>query len=261
MAEEEIARLTAAVNRFAIQKGWVPNSHDEMVWETWKAFSTGQGHRVSTASSSRCSDEMLPVWEQCSTILNGLLRNGNAYLFSRPVDPKRDGVPNYFEVIKKPMDLGTVKQKLALNARRRHEPLEAAMYKCPSEFKADVDLIWENCFLYNPPGYEAHDMGAALKTEFERRWKALRIEESIRKIHRKVRYLDSSECSIRYVYGMAFLSVASQRWIGARGIVESIIACVDRKRVQEAETWDARSRHRLWKRENERSVVCSKFVA
>lgn len=35
-----------------------------------------------------------------------------AYWFKRPVDPVIDQVPNYFTFIKKPMDLGTMKQKL-----------------------------------------------------------------------------------------------------------------------------------------------------
>ena len=38
-----------------------------------------------------------------------------SYWFKKPVDPVADGVPNYFTFIKKPMDLGTMKQKLSLH--------------------------------------------------------------------------------------------------------------------------------------------------
>ena len=177
MTERKIAQLTAEVNRFALSRKWIPTMECDSVWETWRAMHSHPSStlQAETAHNGR-SHDMLPVWEQCSTILNGLLQNRNAYVFSRPVDPIRDGVPNYFEVVKRPMDLGTVKQKLAMNARRLDEPLAASMYRSPAEFKADMDLIWENCFLYNPPGYEVRDMGAALKAEFERRWKAMRIE-------------------------------------------------------------------------------------
>ena len=185
MTEEKIACLTAEINRFAISTGWLPRDNDEAVWEQWRELRNDCGQ--STVSSASLSHELLPIWEQCATILNGLLQHRNAYLFSRPVDPIRDGVPNYFEVIKKPMDLGTIKRKLALNERRRHEPFKSSMYRTPDEFKADVNLVWENCFLYNPPGYQVHDMGAALKTDFERRWRALRIENAVARITKKVR--------------------------------------------------------------------------
>ncbi|KAI5790658.1 hypothetical protein DFH27DRAFT_570801 [Peziza echinospora] len=47
-------------------------------------------------------------------------------------------VPDYFTVIKTPMDLGTVLKKLKQLA-----------YKSKAEFVADLNLIWQNCFTYN----------------------------------------------------------------------------------------------------------------
>lgn len=35
-------------------------------------------------------------------------RDQHAVWFLQPVDPERDGAPNYFSVIKHPMDLGTI---------------------------------------------------------------------------------------------------------------------------------------------------------
>lgn len=37
---------------------------------------------------------------QCTYILNQLKKNKNALPFLVPVDPKRDGVLNYFDIIK-----------------------------------------------------------------------------------------------------------------------------------------------------------------
>lgn len=50
---------------------------------------------------------------------------------------KRDA-PNYFNIIKHPMDLNTVMKKL-----------RALQYRCKKEFVDDLMLIWENCFQYN----------------------------------------------------------------------------------------------------------------
>jgi hypothetical protein len=60
-------------------------------------------------------------------------------MFAQPVDPERDGCPDYYDVVTQPMDLGTVHQKIEENA-----------YKSVAEWKSDVNLIWANSLLYNP---------------------------------------------------------------------------------------------------------------
>ena len=61
-----------------------------------------------------------------------------ANAFRYPVDPEKDGAPDYFQVIKKPMDLGKVKSKL-----------EANEYQSANELISDVNLIWSNAIKYN----------------------------------------------------------------------------------------------------------------
>jgi hypothetical protein len=36
-------------------------------------------------------------------------------MFQEPVDPKKFGISDYFEIVKNPMDLGTIKKKLTHN--------------------------------------------------------------------------------------------------------------------------------------------------
>jgi hypothetical protein len=60
-------------------------------------------------------------------------------VFNKPVDPLADGCPDYFEIIKNPMDFGTIKERLDSN-----------FYLFANQFKADVELVFYNCFLYNP---------------------------------------------------------------------------------------------------------------
>ncbi|XP_042617701.1 E3 ubiquitin-protein ligase TRIM33 isoform X1 [Cyprinus carpio] len=58
--------------------------------------------------------------------------------FQEPVPPS---VPNYYKIIKHPMDLTQVKRKL----QRKH-PLH---YKSPKEFVCDVRLVFSNCAKFN----------------------------------------------------------------------------------------------------------------
>ena len=52
-----------------------------------------------------------------------------------------DAPANYFEIIKNPIDLGTIKQKV-----------EDKKYSSFKEFFTDVELVWKNAETYNEPG-------------------------------------------------------------------------------------------------------------
>ncbi|KAH8160414.1 hypothetical protein CIB48_g7833 [Xylaria polymorpha] len=67
--------------------------------------------------------------------------------FKEPVRPVEDGVPNYFDKIKKPMDLGTIKKKV-----------DRGEYNTAEEFELDIRQIFENCYTY---WGRTHDMSAA----------------------------------------------------------------------------------------------------
>lgn len=50
------------------------------------------------------------VWTACMKIMQELLKNSTTKLyFGEPV--RRDYAPNYYDVIKSPMDLGTIKRE------------------------------------------------------------------------------------------------------------------------------------------------------
>lgn len=67
----------------------------------------------------------------------------DAYDFLAPVDYVYLNILDYPEVIKNPMDLGTAKKNL-----------QDGKYHTFKEFLSDIDLIWENCRVYNLPGSE-----------------------------------------------------------------------------------------------------------
>jgi len=68
------------------------------------------------------------------------------------VDATALGLHDYHDIIKKPMDLGTVKTKL-----------EEREYNSGSEFAADVRLMFTNCYKYNPPEHDIVKMGRKLQ--------------------------------------------------------------------------------------------------
>ncbi|KAK1465484.1 hypothetical protein CCUS01_07602 [Colletotrichum cuscutae] len=80
--------------------------------------------------------------EFCSDLLDRMLSGPGFWTrlvgpFKEPVDPAEDGVPDYFDKVKKPMDLNTVKLKMS-----QHQ------YQTEDEFAADVRQIFENCYTY-----------------------------------------------------------------------------------------------------------------
>uniref|UniRef100_A0A8D3CQI3 E3 ubiquitin-protein ligase TRIM33 n=1 Tax=Scophthalmus maximus TaxID=52904 RepID=A0A8D3CQI3_SCOMX len=56
-------------------------------------------------------------------------------------NPVPSSVPNYYKIIKQPMDLKRVKKKLQLRSSQ--------YYKSPQEFVSDMRLVFQNCAKYN----------------------------------------------------------------------------------------------------------------
>jgi hypothetical protein len=76
--------------------------------------------------------------EWCTKIHAELLKWPLASPFRVPVDPVRDNAPTYLEVVTSPMDLTTMKHKLADGS-----------YKSARDFVEDFYLICDNAIKYN----------------------------------------------------------------------------------------------------------------
>ncbi|PVV04805.1 hypothetical protein BB560_000688 [Smittium megazygosporum] len=103
----------------------------------------------SEISSVSITSSQLPILLK---IINSVLQNKNADPFFEPVDPIALGIPDYPDIVKSPMDLSTVKSKL-----------EGGKYSVISDFMNDVELIFENCFLYNGIDSPISSMAKQLK--------------------------------------------------------------------------------------------------
>ncbi|XP_043701837.1 transcription factor GTE9-like [Telopea speciosissima] len=102
------------------------------------------------------------VIQQCSSILKKLMSHPAGWVFNQPVDPVALNIPDYFSIILKPMDLGTIKSKL-----------QKKSYLSSQEFAADVRLTFSNAMSYNPPSNKVHLMAKKLNTTFNLGWKSL----------------------------------------------------------------------------------------
>ncbi|KAL8231632.1 hypothetical protein R6Q57_001410 [Mikania cordata] len=100
--------------------------------------------------------------KQCEGLLNKLISHQHGWVFNKPVDVVALKIPDYVNVIKKPMDLGTIKAKLG-----------SGNYSSPMQFLADVRLTFSNAMTYNPPGNDVHIMADVLSKFFELRWKPI----------------------------------------------------------------------------------------
>ncbi|XP_072971890.1 transcription factor GTE9-like isoform X1 [Typha angustifolia] len=102
----------------------------------------------------------LMLMKQCEALLKRLMAHPHAWVFNTPVDVVKLNIPDYFQVIKHPMDLGTVKSKITSGA-----------YSSPWGFVSDVRLAFTNAMTYNPPGNDVHVMADVMSKFFETRWK------------------------------------------------------------------------------------------
>ncbi|KAJ3144796.1 hypothetical protein HDU89_007760 [Geranomyces variabilis] len=94
-------------------------------------------------------------FKACGQMLSELCKHASAWPFKTPVDPVLVGAPDYFDVVKRPMDLSTVERKLASH-----------QYSEVQDFADDVQLMLNNCFLYNPPTNTVHQLGKSLEGYF-----------------------------------------------------------------------------------------------
>ena len=96
-----------------------------------------------------------PIWE-----------HQLAWPFEDPVDTIKLGIPDYFDIIRRPMDLGTIRERF-----------ENDFYRSSKEAMADFAQVFANCYKYNNPEYEIVAMGKELERFFLSRMAKLPEEE------------------------------------------------------------------------------------
>lgn len=96
-------------------------------------------------------------FRKCRDVLKSLISRPHAVAFRQPVDPVALCIPTYPLIVKNPMDLGTIREKL-----------RSSGYPNILEFVQDVRLTFNNAKLFNPPGHVVHIQADLLSKEFEK---------------------------------------------------------------------------------------------
>lgn len=98
----------------------------------------------------------------CESVLTEIMKpkyQKFAFPFLIPVDPVALNIPSYLKIIKKPMDFGTIEKNL-----------KEGVYQKAQDFYNDAQLVFQNCFKFNPEGDEVNRMGKELKRVFDSLW-------------------------------------------------------------------------------------------
>ncbi|PSR87504.1 Transcription factor like [Actinidia chinensis var. chinensis] len=145
-------------------------------------WNRGTSGRFETASQASASNAIL--MKQCEALLTKLMQQQYGWVFNTPVDVVKLNIPDYFTVIKHPMDLGTIKSKIATSE-----------YSSPLDFAADVRLTFSNAMTYNPRGNDVHFMADTLSKFFEVRWKLIekKLPKSSNSLQEKSRLHEDKE--------------------------------------------------------------------
>ncbi|KAG7337073.1 bromodomain containing protein [Nitzschia inconspicua] len=101
-------------------------------------------------------------WNAMTKIVNDFFKRSDCVPFREPVDWKGLGLYDYPQIIKRPMDLGTIKKNL-----------KAKKYSNVADVAHDVRLIWSNCMTYNANGSDFYELANVLNLKFEEKYKKL----------------------------------------------------------------------------------------
>lgn len=78
------------------------------------------------------------------------------------VDWQKLEIPSYPKIVKRPMDLSTIRKKL-----------DAGDYDTAQNFYDDFKLMIRNCFTFNPSGTPVNIAGQDLQRLFDEKWRGL----------------------------------------------------------------------------------------
>ena len=117
---------------------------------------------VPTKATEQTPEQRAACLGACDGVLKYLLRHKHAAWFADPVDPVGMGIPHYAEVIKTPMDFGTIKGKY-----------KGGRYASAEAFAADVRLVFRNATTFNTGADEpVHVAAVQLGAKFEERFES-----------------------------------------------------------------------------------------
>jgi hypothetical protein len=129
---------------------------------------------------SNNQEKKVTIQSQAYKLLQKLKKHKNIGPFSLPVNPVALNIPNYFNVIKEPMDVSKIEEKLQSNS-----------YVSLKEFTRDVNLIWQNAMTFNPIGTQIYNMASELSEFFNKILTDEQEAEKLNKMKDKILTMES----------------------------------------------------------------------
>lgn len=105
--------------------------------------------------STQWIDDFNKIW-------NKMMNRRDSEFFREPVDWEALDLLDYPQIIKKPMDLGSVKDNL-----------DNGLYKSAAEAAADVRLVFLNAMTYNDPTSKVYAHAKSLREYWENSWRSI----------------------------------------------------------------------------------------
>ncbi|XP_040561233.2 bromodomain testis-specific protein-like isoform X1 [Gallus gallus] len=103
--------------------------------------------------NSGCQTNQLQYLQR--VVMKAMWRHNFSWPFHQPVDAAALNLPDYYSIIKKPMDLSTIKKRLEHN-----------YYTKSAECIDDFKTMFLNCYIYNKPGDDIVFMAQELEKVF-----------------------------------------------------------------------------------------------
>lgn len=170
------------------------------------------------------------AYHQCKAILSRLKSQNESWPFLEPVDPVALNVPTYFDVVKHPMDLGTIEKRL--NEKNVYDSMDA--------FERDVRLVFSNCLLFNPPGDLVYDLGKKMESVFNRLLQKKREAERLGKFQslQKFRQSESFSRAKDFLSQIPVTCTTAGLFDKLPGVVESIHTLLDQLEAGEVSSFE-----------------------
>ena len=113
--------------------------------------------KAQTKRRRALDEELLNMYNPAALeeLLNNMMKHKDGWPFDRPIT--RSDAPDYFEIIKKPLDLGTIRTAL-LHMK----------YTCNQEVLSDIKIVFGNCYRYNAEDAEEYQCAGRLEKYFEK---------------------------------------------------------------------------------------------
>ena len=129
-----VYRAAAARDQSSVVREGLVEFHGKQ-WEVPGVVAAGWRKGMDTAPRVQFAGDLKSF---CLRTLNELSGHGSCWPFLEPVS--REDAADYYDVIKEPMDM-----------RKLRERVDKDHYRHVDIFVADVQRMFDNCRLYNPP--------------------------------------------------------------------------------------------------------------